>query len=76
MSESFLQIAPLDAALFDSWRDDLKSRWVHLRSESGKVTIQEALASVTRIIDKRLPEGLGTEGQFVLGVTDAGDFLG
>lgn len=76
MVESLLQVVPLTAALFDSWRDDLKSRWAYLRSESGKVTIQEALASVARIIDKRLPEGLGTEGQFVFGVTDAGDFLG
>jgi len=72
MSESFLQVVPLRPELFDSWSNDLKDRWVQYRSESGKVTLEEAQAAVTRIIDKRLPEGIDTAGQFVLGVTGQG----
>ena len=76
MTESPLQISLLDAALFDGWREDLRNRWAHLRSESGKVTLQEALAAVSRILDKRLSEGLSTAEQFVLGLFDGGRLIG
>lgn len=76
MVESSLQVSPLDVALFDRWRDDLKNRWTHLRSESGKVTFQEAFAAVSQILDKRLFEDLSTAEQFVLGISEAGRLAG
>lgn len=70
MVENCLHASPLDAALFNEWRVDLKDRWAYLRSESGKVSVQEASAAVTRILDKRLSEGLDTEEHFVLSLFD------
>ncbi len=76
MTESPLQVSPLDAALFVGWRDDLRNRWAYLRSESGKVTLQEALASVSRILDKKLSEGLQTAEQTVFSLFDGGRPVG
>lgn len=64
MQESSLQIEPLELEHFDLWKSDLKNRWANLRSESGKVTSNEAMATVIRIIDKRLPDELKTAGHF------------
>lgn len=72
MQKGSLQIKPLDAELFDQWKSDLIDRWVQLRSESGKVTSNEAMATVNRIIDGRFPEELNTEGQFVFRILESG----
>lgn len=72
MRNSPLQIEPLEFDHFDSWRSDLIDRWVQLRSQSGKVTSKEAMATVTRIIEKRFPEELNTAGQFVLRILESG----
>lgn len=76
MAESPLHFSPLDTALFNQWRDDLRDRWASLRSETGKVTLQEASAAVIRILDKRLSEGLDTAEQFVLSLFDGDRLVG
>lgn len=76
MVENRLQVVPIDAALFGTWRDDLKIRWAHLRSSSGKLSPQEALGTVSKILDQRLPEGLDTAEQFVLSISDADQIKG
>lgn len=68
MVDHYLHVSPLDAALFNEWRDDLRIRWTHLRSKSGKVNRQEAFAAVTRILDKRLTESRDTAEHFVMSV--------
>ena len=72
MQKSPLQIELLEAEQFDQWISDLRNRWVQLRSESGKVTLREAIATVTRIIDTRFPEELSTAGQFVFRILESG----
>lgn len=76
MFENRLEAVPIDAALFDTWRDDLKIRWAHLRSSSGKMNPQEALGTVTDILNQRLASGLETAEQFVLSISDAGQIKG
>lgn len=67
-----LQVALLEADHFDQWKSNLGNRWVQLRSESGKVSSMEAMATVTRIIDRRFPEKLATVGQFVFRILESG----
>lgn len=76
MFENRLEVVPIDAALFDTWRDDLKIRWAHLRSSSGKMNPQEALGTVTDILNQRLASGLETAEQFVFSISDAGQIKG
>lgn len=72
VQKSSLQIEPLEAEQFDQWKSNLKDRWVQLRCQSGKVTSKEAMATVTRIIERRFPEGLSTVGQFVMNISESG----
>lgn len=76
MVDSLLYVLPLEAALVDGWRDDLKNRWTNLRSESGKVTLEEASFTVSHILDSRFSKGPSLSEQFVLGVFDAGRIVG
>lgn len=72
MVESGLSVVPLSPELLDSWRRDLESRWVQFRTESGRFTTDEASTTVTRIIDKRLMDGVETTGQFIFELLDDG----
>ena len=72
VQRSPLQIEPLEAEQFDQWKSDLRNRWVRMRSESGKVTLTEAIAAVTRIIDSRFPEELNSVGQCVFRILESG----
>ncbi len=72
MVNSRLQVAPMSPDLLDSWRSDLESRWVRFRTESGRFTADEVFETVTRIIDRRLTDGLETTGQFIFEISEAG----
>lgn len=68
MPDLQISVQPLADEDYDEWVADVVERWSDFRSASGRLSKEGARNEAKRIIEKRFPDGLHTNGQNILQV--------